>query len=158
MKRKEFRKVALVAAIVASAFCGAAAWAAERATAAEAVAMVKKGIAFIKANGKDKGYAEITSAEGQFRDRELHLVVQQTDGTVLAHGANPKIVGKNFIEAKDVDGKLFSRDIIEAAKLKNGSWTEYKYSNPLTKKVEHKAMYCERLDETALVCGGIFKS
>jgi cytochrome c len=154
----KFGKFALVATIAAVTFCGAATWAADRASAPEAVAMVKKGIAFIKANGKDKGFAEITSAQSQFRDRELHLVVQQTDGTVLAHGANPKIVGKNFIEAKDVDGKFFSREIIDAAKLKNGSWTEYKYSNPVTKKVENKAMYCERLEDTILVCGGIFKN
>lgn len=153
------RRYGMTAAFVLGAMLAAgAAWAADRATAKEAEAMVKKGVAFIKANGKDKGYAEITSKEGQFRDRELHLVVQQTDGTVLAHGANAKIVGKNFIEAKDIDGKPFAREIIEAAKAKNGSWTEYKYSNPVTKKVEQKAMYCERLEETILVCGGIFKS
>jgi cytochrome c len=28
--------------------------------------------------------------------------------------------------------------------------------NPVTKKVEPKRMYCERLDETA-VCGGIYQ-
>jgi cytochrome c len=34
------------------------------ATAEEATAMVKKGVAFIKANGKDKGYAEIMQQAG----------------------------------------------------------------------------------------------
>ena len=34
--------------------------AAGNATQAEATAMVKKGLAYLKANGKDKAYAEIT--------------------------------------------------------------------------------------------------
>ena len=36
----------------------------EFATKDEAVAMVKKGVAFIKKEGKDKGYAEITNKQG----------------------------------------------------------------------------------------------
>jgi cytochrome c len=52
------------------------------------VAMVKKGIAFIKANGTEKGYAEISNKKGQFIDRDLYLVVYGLDGKCLAHGAN----------------------------------------------------------------------
>ena len=119
--------------------------------------MVKKGIGFIKANGKDKGYAEITNKQGQFVDRDLYLVALQADGKVFAHGANEKLVGKVLIDLKDIDGKEFVREIIESAKSKNGSWTDFKYSHPVTKKVEPKSLYCERLDESALVCGGIYK-
>ena len=52
----------------------------EFATKDEAVAMVKKGVAFIKKEGKDKGYAEITNKKGQFTDRDLYLVVYGLDG------------------------------------------------------------------------------
>jgi hypothetical protein len=34
-------------------------------------------------------------------------------------------------------------------------WQNYKFMNPVTKKVEPKQMYCERLNETA-VCGGVY--
>ena len=85
------------------------------ATAAEATAMVKKGVAFIKANGKDKGYAEISNKAGQFTDRDLYLVVYGLDGTVRAHGANEKMIGKNLIELKDVDGKPFVKERVELA-------------------------------------------
>ncbi len=77
------------------------------ATKDDALAAVKKGVAFIKAQGKDKGYAEVSNKEGQFIDRDLYLVVYGLDGTVRAHGANSKMVGKNLIELKDVDGKPF---------------------------------------------------
>ena len=37
----------------------------------DAVAIVKKGISFIKANSTKQGYAEVSNKSGQFIDREL---------------------------------------------------------------------------------------
>ena len=125
------------------------------ATKEQAVAMVKKGVAFIKANGKEKGYAEITSKAGPFRDRDLYLTVYALDGTVQAHGANEKMVGRNMIEMKDIDGKAFVKERMELAKSKPSFWQDYKFTNPESKKVEPKSMYCERLEES-VVCGGIY--
>jgi cytochrome c len=122
----------------------------------EAVSMVKKGVAFVKANGKDKGYAEITNKKGAFVDRDLYLVVYGLDGTVLAHGANEKQVGHNLIDLKDIDGKLFVKERVELAQKQPTFWQEYKFTNPVTRKIEPKEMYCERLDDT-VVCGGIYK-
>ena len=134
-----------------------AAWAAAGgATEAEATAMVKKGVGFIKASGKDKGYAEITSKTSQFKDRDLYLVVYGLDGVVRAHGANEKMVGKNVIELKDVDGKAFVKERVEMAKTKTTFWQDYKFTNPETKKIEPKTMYCEKLEDS-VVCGGIYK-
>jgi len=126
------------------------------ATKEEAVAMVKKGIAFIRSSGKDKGYAEISTKGGRFSDRDLYLVVYGLDGTVHAHGANEKMIGKNLIELKDVDGKPFVKERVELAQSKGIFWQDYKFTNPVTKKIEPKQMYCEKLDDTA-VCGGIYK-
>ena len=126
------------------------------ATKDDAVATVKTGIAFIKANGKDKGYAEVSNKEGQFIDRDLYLVVYGLDGTVRAHGANGKMVGKNLIELKDVDGKPFVKERVELAQSKGTFWQDYKFTNPVSKKIEPKQMYCEKLDD-AVVCGGIYK-
>lgn len=128
----------------------------EGATAAEATAMVKKGVAFIKAQGKDKGYAEISSKTSQFKDRDLYLVVYGLDGTVRAHGANEKMIGKNLIELKDVDGKAFVKERVELATSKGTFWQDYKFTNPTNKKIEPKSMYCEKLEDAA-VCGGIYK-
>ena len=129
---------------------------AERANKDEAMAMVKKGIAFIKKEGKEKGYAEITNKKGQFIDRDLYLVVYGLDGVVHAHGANEKMVAKNLMELKDVDGKAFVKERVELARSKGTFWQEYKFSDPLTKKIEPKLTYCERLEDTA-VCAGIYK-
>ena len=145
-----------IAALAIAAVAGAAHAKSEYATKEEAVAMVKKGIAFIKANGTEKGYAEITSKKSQFTDRDLYLVVYGLDGMVHAHGANEKQVGRNLIDLKDVDGKPFVKERVDLARSKGTFWQDYKFTNPVSKKIEPKQMYCEKLDET-VVCGGVYK-
>jgi cytochrome c len=156
MKSKQMKIGAAIVAMAAATFFGGTTWAGETATAKEAEALVKKGISFIKANGKEKGYAEISNKKGQFVDRDLYLIVMRLDGTVVAHGTNAKLIGVNRIETKDIDGKEFMRERAELAKSKPSFWQDYKYTNPLTKKVEPKSAYCERVDD-AVVCGGIYK-
>ena len=149
---KHFSLAALIAAFAVAGIAHAD----EGATPAEATAMVKKGVAFIKTQGKDKGYAEISSKTSQFKDRDLYLVVYGLDGTVRAHGANEKMIGKNLIELKDVDGKAFVKERVELAASKGTFWQDYKFTNPTNKKIEPKSMYCEKLEDAA-VCGGIYK-
>lgn len=156
MKSKLMNVGMAMVAVAAVALSGAAAAAEGGATAKEAEAMVKKGVAFIKSNGADKGYAEISTKGGQFSDRDLYLVVYGLDGQVLAHGANQKMVGKNLIGLKDIDGKEFVRERVELGKAKANFWQDYKFTNPESKKVEPKSMYCERLEAT-VVCGGVYK-
>jgi cytochrome c len=126
------------------------------ATEAEAIAMVKKASSFIKANGNDKGYEEVSSEASQFKHLDLYVVVYGLDGTVRAHGANKKMIGKNLIGLKDIDGKAFIQERVDLGKAKNSFWQDYKFTNPETKKIEPKTMYCERLDDS-VVCGGIYK-
>ena len=122
----------------------------------EAVAMVQKAVASIKSEGAEKAYAEISNPSGKFVDRDLYIVVYGLDGLVLAHGANGSRVGTNQIDDKDPDGKAFVKERVELAKQQPSFWQTYKFMNPVTKKVEPKQMYCERLAETA-VCGGIYQ-
>jgi len=151
------QRLTLTAPLAVALALAASAHAADgHATKEEAVAMVKKGVAFIRSNGKDKGYAEITNKGGRFTDRDLYLVVYGLDGTVHAHGANEKMIGKNLIELKDVDGKAFVKERVELAQSQGTFWQDYKFTNPVSKKIEPKQMYCEKLDDTA-VCGGIYK-
>ena len=147
----------LLTGIALALAAAGAAHASTNASKDEAMAMVKKGIIFIKTNGVDKGYAEISNRGGAFVDRDLYLVVYGLDGKCLAHGANPKQIGKDLIDLTDVDGKYFVKERVALAKSKPaGFWQDYKFTNPVSKKVEPKTMYCEKLGETA-VCGGVYK-
>jgi signal transduction histidine kinase len=148
--------IALVQVALAAAVSLAGASSFANATKDDAVSMVKKGVAFIKANGKDKGYAEIGNKQGQFVHDDLYLTVYGMDGTVRAHGANAKMVGKNLIDLKDIDGKPFVKERVEMAAAKPTFWQDYKFTNPVSKKIEPKSAYCERLDDE-IVCGGVYK-
>jgi cytochrome c len=149
------RMIKTVLAIAALA-AGSAASAAEFATKDEAVAMVKLAVSFIKENGAAKAYGEISNKAGRFTDRDLYVVVYGLDGKVLAHGANEKLVGKDMIDAQDVDGKFFVKERTELARQKAEFWQDYKFVNPTNKKVEPKQMYCVRNEETA-VCAGVYR-
>ena len=147
-------RVAVLALLAAS--LSTPALATDGATKEEAVAMVKKGIAFIKSAGPEKAYAAFTGKDKQFIDRDLYLVVYGLDGKVLAHGQNEKQVGKDLLEMTDIDGKYFVKERVAMVRAKpTGAWQEYKFTNPMNKKIEPKVMYCEKLNETA-VCGGVY--
>lgn len=146
------RAVAAIAALTIAS----AATAAEFATKDEAVAMVKQAVSFIKESGVDKAYPEISNKKGRFTDRDLYVVVYGLDGKVLAHGANEKLIGKDMIDAQDVDGKYFVKERTELARKQAEFWQDYKFVNPTNKKVEPKQMYCVRNDETA-VCAGVYR-
>ncbi|OPF95109.1 cache domain-containing protein [Rhodopseudomonas palustris] len=147
-------KMIAVAAAAALAFAAAPALAG--ASKDDAVAMVKKAVEAIKADGADKTYVVISDKTGPFVKDDLYVVVYQLDGKVLAHGANAKFIGKDMIDAQDVDGKLYVKERVEMAAKQPSFWQDYKFVNPVSKKVEPKEMYCERLDNTA-VCAGVYK-
>ena len=134
---KRAMRVALLAACASTAAVTSAV-AEDFATKDEAQAMVKKATAFIKEQGAAGAYTWFES------------VVKPK------LGGNAKLVGKDMIDAQDVDGKPFVKERVELASKQANFWQDYKFVNPVSKKVEPKQMYCERFDQTA-VCAGIYK-
>ena len=129
---------------------------ASAATKDDAVAMVKKAVATIKADGPEKAYAEISAPGSKFVNGEVYAYVAGLDGITLAHPTNPKLIGKNMQEVQDVDGKFFAKDMNELAKKQASFWYEYKFANPVTKKIQVKDNYCEAVGQTR-VCAGVYQ-
>jgi signal transduction histidine kinase len=126
-------------------------------TADEATALVKAGIEFVKANGKDNALKAFNDPKGDFVKGELYLFVIDYDGITLAHGGNAKLVGKNMNDLKDADGKSFIQAFVEKAKA-GGGWVDYKWTNPTTKKVQGKSSYVADLPGlNAFIGCGIYK-
>lgn len=134
------------------------AWAADeiRASRDDAISMVKKAAAHLQKAGKEVAYKDFTAPSKMFTNRDLYIVVYDMNGRCLAHGQNPKQVGKDLIDLPDATGKLFVRERVDLAKSKGTFWQEYKFTDPLTKKVLPKEMYCEKTGDV-IVCGGIYK-
>ncbi len=132
--------------------------AADAGTKDEAVAMVKKAVEFIKANGRDKAFEEFSNPSGKFVDRDLYVVVYDMNAKCLAHGANAKMIGRDLIDNKDVDGKEFMKERVEMMKKESSGWQDYKFRNPVSNEIEPKSMYLERFEDLIVGCGVYKKS
>ena len=151
MRFKSILAVAAVAAIFSTSSI-----AGEFGAASDAEAMVGKAISHIKKDGKEKAYADFTGRKAGWVDRDLYVVVYDLTGKVLAHGQNAKQVGMDLIGLTDADGKEFVKERVDLAKSKGKFWQNYKFTDPVTKKILPKQMYCEKLEDTA-VCSGVYK-
>jgi signal transduction histidine kinase len=121
----------------------------------EAVAMVKTVKADIQKDGLDAVAKEINAKK--YNDRDLYPFVYKTDGTNVALGSNAALVGKNLIELKDQNGKLFIKEIIATATSSGSGWVDYLWPNPTTKKIEAKSSYVEKVDNGYVLGVGIYK-
>jgi len=119
----------------------------------EAEEWVERAKAFYAATGKEIALAEFTNPRGQFVKNQQYIFVMDLEANMLAHGMNEFFVGKNFMEVKDLDGKKFIGEIVQTAKEKGTGWTEYKWADPVTKKVLPKNLYFEKVDDMIICCG-----
>jgi cytochrome c len=145
-----FNKLFAVFALVFAVSAGAAG------TKEEAKALVKSAIVDFKAEGVAM-FAKVTAKEAKYVKEDLYVTVYDMNGKCVAHGANPKQVGKDLIELKDPDGKAFVKERVEIAKTKGSGWQDYKFSNPVEKKIEAKTAYLEKAGEYIFSCGAYSK-
>ncbi|OPY68967.1 MAG: Methyl-accepting chemotaxis protein 4 [Syntrophorhabdaceae bacterium PtaU1.Bin034] len=119
----------------------------------EAKAMVEKAAAFLKAQGKEKAFAEFGNSQGQFRKGDLYIFVLDMKADILAHGARHKMIGKGSLEWTDPEGKPFFKEIIEGAKVKEVGWVSYKWTKPSSKKLAEKTTYFQKVGDVVICCG-----
>jgi signal transduction histidine kinase len=143
----------LVAALALALLVPAAARAEEVATTKEAELMVHQAVAFLKKEGKAKALEVFSDPKGRFTYRDLYIMAYDMDGKCLAHGAKKERIGKNLLEEKDVDGKQFVKERLQIARDHGKGWQEYKFQNPVSKQVEQKVAYFERVGDVVVVCG-----
>jgi cytochrome c len=117
----------------------------------QATGFVKKAIDFYKANGKDKLLAAIT--DGKFMEGDVYVFAYSLDGVILAIPVNKPLIGKNLLNVPDADGKMYRKEINEKAKSVGKGWVDYKYKNPVSKKIEQKTTYFEKVNDLILCCG-----
>jgi hypothetical protein len=147
------RFTAAAALAVATLTVTAVVRAEEYATTKDAELLVHNATAFLKKQGKEKALAAFSDPQGPFRYRDLYVMAYDMNGKCLAHGAKKERIGKNFMDEKDVDGKPFMAERFRIAREHGKGWQDYKYENPVTKKVEQKTVYFERVDDVLLVSG-----
>lgn len=128
-------------------FVALGALAQDKGTRDEAKALAEAAAAHVKKVGTDQAFKDFTNDKANWTKKDLYVFVNDFKGNTVSHGANEKLIGKNFIEMKDQNGKLFIRDMGALAAAKGSGWIEYDWVHPQTKKVEGKASHVIKLDK-----------
>jgi len=146
MRLLTFGAVALAVAVGAVA--------AEKATPAEAKAMLDKAVAKVEKDGAEKAVAAFDDPAGGFRDRDLYVFCMDASYKIVAH-PDASLRGTDVATMKDSKGKPFGQEMIAAAK-KGGGTVEYMWKNPVSGKLEEKVSYLKKAG--SLACGvGAYK-
>jgi cytochrome c len=122
-------------------------------TAADASALVRKAVIYLKKHGKEKLLAEASNPKGAFVDNDLYLSIYTLDGKVAAHGANPKLIGIDVSQLRDANDRYFIKDILNAARTTGNGWVDYKWVDPASKALRDKSVYLEKADELVIAAG-----
>lgn len=150
MQRRVFLTTVVLAVTLASP---ASVFAAEPGTADEAKALCEKAAAYLKDAGPDKAFPAFNDQHGPFIDRDLYVFVRSMDGNTVAHGANAQMIGHTNLSLRDADGKLYNKEMIELATTKGSGWVDYRWVNPVDKKIEQKSSFIERVGDYVVGVG-----
>jgi signal transduction histidine kinase len=125
----------------------------EFATKAEAMALVKQAIARVAEIGMDKAKPEFMDHGGRFIDRDLYLIIIDKAGVRVVHGQNPKLVGKTYYDAIDVNGKEYGKEVQGIAEGPGSGWFTFVFKDPITGKLLPKENYVERAGDYTYLAG-----
>ncbi len=144
----------MLIAALCLAFAAGNAGAADDPTEKDAIAMVERGAALIKAKGKAEMMKRIVARDPDFVQGALYIDMRDLyTGIVLAHPINPSIVGKNLTDIPDANGKQYRREIVALGQAKGTGWVDYLYKHPTSGKIEPKTTYIMRVDDVLLEAG-----
>ncbi len=123
----------------------------------DAKALAEKAAAYIKANGRDRGIAEVNNPKGQFVKGDLYVTVTAFDGRLLAHPMQPKLVNlvSDPTQVRDATGKQFVVENTQLAKTKGSGWVTFAWTNPATQKAQPGKYWIQRVEgmDMYTMCG-----
>ena len=146
----------ILAGLFTFAILATSGWACNPADSVKAISFVDKATKLIKEKGADIAKAEMSKKESDFVEESFYVFAYDTEGKIVAHPKNAKLIGQDLLEVPDIDGKLFRKDIVKVTKEKGAGWIDYRYKNPKTGKIGEKTTYC-KLEAGIIVCCGLYK-
>ncbi len=147
------RKLTVANVVVSIAVsAGIALAAGPRGTVAEAKALLAKAVEHYKSAGRTKALSDFNGGKPPWRDRDLYVVCIASDATIAANGAFPHYAGMPVDVLKDAEGKPLGRTMLRVFSSGKGEGAvHYQMINPVSKKMEPKTMYGEKVGSD--VCG-----
>ncbi|MBU1175096.1 MAG: cache domain-containing protein [Alphaproteobacteria bacterium] len=129
--------------------------AAEQGNVDEAKALSEAAAAHVVEVGVEQAAKDFMTADSEWIDRDLYVLMQATDGVMIAHGGKPALAGLNLIDAKDPNGKEMGKEIVA---MTAPGWVDYQWQNPVTQTIQDKASWCIPIPaDSVVVCVGAYK-
>jgi cytochrome c len=126
-------------------------------TKEQMVAFVKKAVDYMNKHGEKEAFEKFSNkADTDFHDGELYIYVYKYDGTCVAHGVRPTLIGQDGFQVKDPDGNYPNRELAAKAKKDKKGFVQFKWSNPVHDKVENKLGYVEDYKGKYYIGSGIY--
>lgn len=110
----------------------------------DAKALVNAAVDHVKKAGPEQAFKDFTS-DPAWKKKSLYVMAYDNKGTVVGHGGNEKLVGKNLMEMKDPNGVMVVSELTKTATTKGEGWVDYSWPHPQTKKLEDKSTYVRKL-------------
>ena len=135
----------------------------DRAASLRNLVEVVHGLAESYESEVQRGAMTREQAIGEFRKRNAALrfqgseyfFMQGMDGTMIAHGGNATLVGRNMMDVRDPNGVPITREIARAAQQPDGGFIEYHWPHPGSEQPVEKLTYAKAFApwNTAIAAG-----
>src|SRR5689334_18807833 len=141
------RTASLHGTILAVVFVSAATFAAaaepQSPRANEVRSLVDRAGRVIDNKGKE-AFPEFKKKGGEWFKGDTYLFVADMKGITLVNAGFPDEDGKNRLDLKDANGKLFVREIIKMLEKQDSGWIDYAWPKPGETKPSKKTAYVKK--------------
>lgn len=127
---------------------------APRSTPDDARGLLSKAVSLVNTQGMTKAAKAFGDRQGAFVRDDLYVfAVGLESGRFEANGMNPKLVGSDARDLRDVEGHPMIQDMIDLAKSQGVGTVDYVWRNPVTNAVEKKRSFIRRVGNSLVGVG-----
>lgn len=141
-------------ALASEAYCTSTA--ATKITPAQIADKVKEACTLIDKEGI-KAFTRFQGDKSAFIFGGTYLVINDFAGIMLMHPMKPEMNGKNFLELKDKNGKLFYAEMVKLCKDKGDGWVDFFWPKAGATEPSQKVSYVHKAKcdgkEVVVSCG-----
>jgi len=124
-----------------------------RAAPEEAKALMARAVEAMTKDPRE-AIVRFSDMNGGFVEDDLYVFVVGLDDNIMhAHGAIPRLIGRNVADLHDADGKPIIRRMLDIVRAKGSGKLQYTWPNPVTHKKERKTTYLRRVDGYLVAVG-----
>ncbi len=119
---------------------------------------VKEAVGQIEKNGR-AAFPLFHDASGPFIAKDAYIFVTDPNGVNLVLPAFPNLEGRNLLDMKDTEGKLFVREMLNLVESSGSGWVDYMWPKPGESVSTQKSTYVSKAkmgDHWVLVGCGVY--